>query len=171
MLCSRLCFSQEVLCLGEALFDRIEIGGVGRQEDHVCTDFADCGARGAALVAAEIIENDHITGRECRGEDLFDIGGEGLAVDRTVEDARRIEPVGAQGRDEGERPPMTMRCAALQALATRSPPAQWCHVGLYPSLVDEDQPSGVNPPLMPPPARPPCRYLRTLRLAGQKGFF
>lgn len=151
--------------------DGVEVRAVGRQEDQMRTRLADRGAHGPALVAAEVVDNEDISRRERRGQDLLDIGGECLAVDRTVEDAWRVDPVGAQGGDEGECPPMPMRGAAGQTLTTRPPAPERGHVGLHPGLIDEDEPPGIDPPLMPPPTRPACRDLRALCLAGQQGFF
>ena len=74
-----------------------------------------------------------------RHELLLDIGAEAFAVDRAVEDARRGEPVAAQGAEEGQRAPMAVRRKAAQAIALGSPSAQRRHVGLDPGLIDEDQ--------------------------------
>jgi hypothetical protein len=41
--------------LGEDLFDGIEIGAVGRQEDEVSAFGSDDGAGGLAFVAAEVV--------------------------------------------------------------------------------------------------------------------
>ena len=46
---------------------------------------------------------------------------EALAVDRPVEQAGRGDEIGAQGREEGERPPATMRYTRDQTPAARSP--------------------------------------------------
>jgi hypothetical protein len=54
-------FSQQVRELCEDLFDRIEIGAVGRQEEN-----ARPGAHGASLVTAEIVEDDDIARLERR---------------------------------------------------------------------------------------------------------
>ena len=56
---------------------------------------ADRGAGGLALVRAQIVENDDVAARQGRSEKLFDIGGEQRAVDRSVEDARRLDAVTA----------------------------------------------------------------------------
>ena len=170
-MCAFCGFAEEVFELGEDLLDRVQVRTVGRQEEHVRTGAADCPADGLALVAAEIVEDDYITRHEGGGQDLLDISCEGLAIDRTVEDARRVDPVGTQGGDEGQRSPMPMRRPAWQALAAQAPAPERGPVGLHPGLINEDEPAGGNPPLMPSPACPPARDLRALRLAGQHGFF
>ena len=90
-------------------------------------------------MAAEIVHDDDVAGFENRHELLLDIGAEAFAVDRSVEDARRGEPVAAQGAEEGQRPPVAAGREAAQAIALRPPSAQRRHVGLDPGLVDEDQ--------------------------------
>jgi hypothetical protein len=44
--------------LREDLLDRIEVGAVGRQEDHVRASAPDRGASGLGLVAAQVV-HDH----------------------------------------------------------------------------------------------------------------
>ena len=51
-------------------------------------------ADGWSLVAGEVVHHDHVAGRELGHEHLVDIGLEGVAVDRTVED---------HGRDDARR--------------------------------------------------------------------
>ena len=51
-----------VFDLGEGLFDRVEVGRVGRQEPEMSVGTADGLADGPALVAAEIVEDDEIAG-------------------------------------------------------------------------------------------------------------
>jgi len=59
-------FSEQRLELGEHLLDRVEIGAVRRQEQEMCPDLADRLADGFALVAAQIVEDDDIAGRQRR---------------------------------------------------------------------------------------------------------
>ena len=54
------CFSQQMFELGEDLFDRVEIGAIGRQEEQPCAGSPDRGTNGSALVAAEIIQDDDV---------------------------------------------------------------------------------------------------------------
>jgi len=43
-------------------------------------------------VAAEIVDDDDVTGPEGRDENLLDIGQEAVAVDRSVDDTGGIDP-------------------------------------------------------------------------------
>ena len=47
-------------------------------------------------MAAEIVHDHDVAWLEVWHEDLLDIGEEALAVDRTIEDARRIEAIMAK---------------------------------------------------------------------------
>src|SRR3546814_3419732 len=80
----------------------------------------------------------------CSSDLLANIGQEAFAVDRTVEDARRGEPIAAQGAQEGHGAPVAMRGEAANPLASRPPAAQWGHVGFDPGLVDEHETAGIE---------------------------
>jgi hypothetical protein len=45
------------------------------------------------------------------------------------------------------------------------------HVGLRPGFVDENQPSGGDLVLVPPPLQPPPRDVGAILLAGAEAFF
>ena len=58
---------------------------------------------------------------QLRDEDLLDVGLEGDAVDRAVQNERRDEAAQRQAADECRRFPMAMRNADPQAFATQTP--------------------------------------------------
>jgi hypothetical protein len=111
---ARLSLSDEMFELGEDLFDGIEVGAVGRQEDEAGAFGSDDGAGGLAFAAAEVVQDDDIARREGRGEDLLDIEEEGFAVDRPIDRPRRIDPVVAQRGDEGQGLPTAVGRIGLQ---------------------------------------------------------
>ena len=74
--------------LGKDLFNRVEIGGVGRQEAECGPRALNGGAHGGTLVAAQIVHNDDSARRERGQQTLFDIGQEAGPVDRAIEDTR-----------------------------------------------------------------------------------
>ena len=78
-------------------------------------------AHGCRLVAAEIVHDDDVAGFEHRHELLLDIGPEAFAVDRPIEDARRCEPIAAQGAEEGQRPPVAVRREACAPVRPSAP--------------------------------------------------
>jgi hypothetical protein len=86
-------FAQQGLELGEDVFDWIEIGRVAGQEEQLGASGADQATHGFSLVAAEIVHDDDVTGVEGRHEELFDIGAETGAVNRSVDDAGRSDAV------------------------------------------------------------------------------
>src|SRR6185436_16666639 len=120
------------------------------------------------FVAAEIVRNDDVSGRERWCEDLFDVGEEGLPVHGSVEDKRGSEPAGAQAGYEGRCLPMPVRNRCNQALAPRSAPAQARHGGGCPSLIDEDQPVRIQASLARAPNLACSRDIRPLLLGGMK---
>jgi hypothetical protein len=76
-------FSQQVLELGEDLLDGVEVGRIFWKEEELGPGGADELAHGFAFVAAEIVDDDDVTGAKRRHEDVLDIDPEALAVDRT----------------------------------------------------------------------------------------
>jgi hypothetical protein len=163
--------SEQGFKLGEHLLDRIEIGTVGRQEEKPRADSADGPAHGMALVAAEIVHDDDIAGLERRHEELLDIGFEAFAIDWSIKDARRVDPVVPQGGKECKCLPMPVRRLSAQALASQSPAVGADHVGLGPSLIDEHEAGRINPSLVPFPACSSACDVGPVLLAGQQRFF
>ena len=101
------CFSQQMFELGEDLFDRVEIGAIGRQEEQPCAGSPDRGTNGSAVVAAErstadapgvrrVIQDDDVAWPKRWDENFFDVETEGLAVDRTVENPRSLDAIMAE---------------------------------------------------------------------------
>ena len=159
-----------MLEFGEDLFDRVEIGAVGRQEQQSCADAADRLAHFAAFMAAEIVHDNHVTGLEGRQQKLAHIGEESRAVDRAVQHARGVDPVTAQRRKKGLGPPSTVWRLADEACPTLAPSAQRRHIRLHPGFINENQPGRLNPALILAPLHPPPRDRRTVLFAGERGF-
>jgi len=151
---------------GEHLLDRIEVWTIGRQENEMRAFGADGMAGCFAFVAAEIVEDHDIALGQRRGEDLGGIDGEELAVDGTVDDPRRADPIKTQRGNEGHGLPMAVRHHCVESLASRSPATQRRHVGFDPGLVNEDQPRGVNLVLVRLPALPLAGDVGSIPLGG-----
>jgi hypothetical protein len=132
---------------------------------------ADRFANGFAFVAAEIVHDDDVARQKRWHEDLLDIRQEASAIDRTVKDARRIDPVGAQRCEEGERPPFAERHLGKEAAAPRASSMQARHVGLGPGLVDEDEPRRIELSLVLLPALTPPFDVGPILLGGVQAFF
>jgi len=90
-------------------------------------------------MARKIIHDHDIAGTEFRHQHLLDIGLEGVAVDRAVEDHGRRQAGEAEASDEGRGLPMPLRDAGAQPLALGRPAMEARHVGRRPSLIDEDE--------------------------------
>lgn len=98
-------------------------------------------------MASDVIDDDDVAGAQGRDELLFDVGKEAWAVDRTVKDTRRGEPVTSKRRQEGDGAPLAMRSEADKAFASRPSASERRHVGLDPDLVDEHQTFRIEPNL------------------------
>jgi hypothetical protein len=75
----------------------------------MCASGADCPPDGETFVTAQILHDHDITRRQRRDQHLLDPSQEALANDRPVEHQWRINTVMAQGGEEGQRLPVTVR--------------------------------------------------------------
>lgn len=164
-------FAHQVLEFCKDLLDWIEIGAVGRQEQQPGASATDRLADGGSFVAAQIVHDDDIAGRERGYQALFDIVGEALTVDRLVEHARRVDPVAAERREEGHGAPMAIRDLGMKPLTNRRPAAQRRHVGLGPGFVDEDEARRIKPALIFLPLLASPGDLWPELFGGQHAFF
>ena len=156
---------------GEGLLDRVEVRRVRRQVPEPGAGGSDHLADGGRLVGTEVVHNDDVVLLQHGHELLLDISSEAWAVDRAVEDAGSRDLVAAQGAEESQRSPVTVRREAPQSLAFRPPAAQRRHVGLDPGFVDEDQTPWIEPGLPRSPAPSPAGDVGTGLLKGEQRFF
>lgn len=103
------CGAEKRFELREGLFDRIEVGTVGRQEPEPRADALDRRLHLRLSVHGQIVEDDDIPGVQRRREDLLDVGEKRGIVDRAVEDGGRGQAADAQGGDDGMRLPVPAR--------------------------------------------------------------
>ena len=157
--------------LGERLLDRVQVGGVFGQEEQLRAGAPDGLADGLALVAAQIVHDDDVAGHERWDESVVDIALEAVAVDRAVEQPRRIDAIMAQRRQEGHGFPSPVGDLGIEPVAAWRPPPERRHVGLGPRLVDEDQALRIDPVAILDPLRPASPDVGAVLLAGQHGFF
>jgi len=104
-------------------------------------------------------------------ENLLDIGSKGRAIDGTVEQPWRVDPVVAERCQEGGGLPVAVRDLGGEPHAALRPSPQRRHVGLGPGLVDEDQALGSDAVLILDPLPPSASNVRPVALAGDDAFF
>jgi hypothetical protein len=83
-------------------------------------------------VGAQIVEDHDIARLQRRDEELFDIGVEAFAVDRTVEQAGRFDAVVAQRGEESRGLPAAMRNLVDEGALPSAPSRAGGSVGLGP---------------------------------------
>ena len=159
---------------GERHLDWVQIRTVGREKEEPRPALFEDGFGLLAFVARQVVEDDHVTALERRGQLGFHIGFKDFSVHGTVNDPRSGEAVMAQGRDEGLRSPVTERGLHLQPLPPAGPPPQPCHLGRGPGFVDKDQP--FRAPLHPGlavclPYAPGTNNVSAIGFARQQSFF
>ena len=136
---SGLGLSQEGLELGECHFDRIEIGGVFRQEQEPGAALSQSLCRTRAFMDVQIVQDDDIATPEAWRELRADIGIESGAIHGPLDDPGGNKLIAAQAGDERLCSPLAEGGIGHEPLSLRAAPAQGCHVGLYARLIDEDQ--------------------------------
>ena len=166
-----LAFRSKCLSLAKTCSIGFRSGELRRQEEQprACSSYR--ASYGMRFVAAEIIEHDDVSGVQRRDEDLPDIELEQFAVDRAVDDPRRVDAVMAQGGEEGHGLPMAIGDHRSQSLAARAPAAQRRHVGLHPGLVDEDEAPAIDAVLIGLPAGAFAEDVRPDLLRRHDGFW
>ena len=160
-----------MLELSEELFNWVQIGGVFRQEQKLGACGADEPAYSFALVTAEIIDDHNVPGAKRGEEDFFDIDLKSLAVDRPLEKPWRLDAIVAQRSQERGCIPATVGGLGFESSTARPPSAQGRHVGLGPSLIDEDQALRVDPVLVLGPLCSSSRDVGTVAFASHHAFF
>ena len=91
---------------GPKVFDRIEVGRVGRQKQPRTADRRDQCRRGRRLMEAGVVQHDHAARRQHRQEHLRKIRVHHLRVARARKSQRGDQPaVLAGGHDAGSFPP------------------------------------------------------------------
>jgi hypothetical protein len=77
-----------------------------------------------------------------------DIGFKIFAVDASVEHERRVDAVMPERGQKGERAPVAVRHLVDERQAPGRPAVQPRHVGLGSGLIDEDEPTRIDPSLI-----------------------
>jgi len=77
----------------------------------------------------------------------------------------------AQGGHEGHGLPAAVRYLGFDALTAWCPAPQRRHIGFSPGLIDEHQPSAIDPIPILGPLRPPTGDIGTILLGGNQRLF
>jgi hypothetical protein len=77
----------------------------------------------------------------------------------------------AQSGHGGHDLPAAVRRLGFDALTARRPAPQRRHIGFGPGLMDEHQPSGIDPIPILGPLRPPTGDIGTILLRGNQRLF
>jgi hypothetical protein len=112
-----------------------------------------------------------VAGPENGQENFLDIGPKAHAIDWSLNEPWRIDPVMAQGGQEGHGLPASVRNLGGKSVPARCPSPQRGHVGPGPGLVDEDQPLSFDATLILCPLGSPPRHVGTIAFASRYAFF
>lgn len=119
----------------------------------------------------EIVHYDDVSGMENGDEHFLDIEPEPLAVDRTVDQPRRVNAISPKRCDECHRVPVAERGLLFQPMSACSPSSERRHVGLDPGFIDENKPIRVDPVPRGDPLATPTRHVRAILLDGDQRLF
>jgi hypothetical protein len=163
--------AEERLQFGERLFNRIEVGTVGRQKPDMRADGFNRGADLGLFVHHEVIEHDDIAASQGRHQDLFDVGEKAHIVDRTVEDRRGADPVDRQRGDHRRGLPMATGRVVVQPGAPRTATVAAQEIGGDAALVQKHVLAGVVERQRVMPRAALRGDVRPLLFVGVYGFF
>src|SRR5713226_6224739 len=157
--------------LGEGIFDRIEVGTVGRQiVEFGAADFNSLPDAGN-LVGGQIVHDDDVAMAQGWRQHLLDPGQERFSVHRTVEKHRHNEARKRATADKSDGLPMTVRNSGAAALSFGRPATKARHLRRKAALIDEDQAFGVKIVLAAEPTLARGLHIRARLLAGMGGLF
>lgn len=163
--------SQKGFEFGEEVFDGIEIGRVGGQEEQGGTASFDGLAHAGHLVRTQVVGDDHISRRKGGSEDLANVFQKGRAVHRTVQKPGSAYAIGSQGGNESAGLPMPMGNlvhAAFSFLRAAVSPRQ---IGGNAGFIQKDQLAAFQCGLVLTPLFARRPHVFALLLAGVQRFF
>lgn len=156
---------------GEGIFDRIEIGTVGRQ----IAEFGATGLDGLPdaddLVGGQIVHDNDVAWAQGWRQHLLDPGEEALSVHRPVQKHRCNKARERESADKSDGFPMTVRNGGAATLALWRPATKACHLRRKAALIDKDKVFGVKTVLALDPILARGLYISTLLLAGMGSLF
>ena len=120
---------------------------------------------------AEIVHDDDVARLQRRRQNLLDVSGKALAIDRPVEHAGRNDVVAAQGGEESHGFPVPVRSFGDELSPARRPAVRARHIGFGPGLVEEDEAFWIEPRLEFSPSRAVTRNVRAILFGGEQRFF
>jgi len=143
--------------LGEGIFDRIEIGTVGRQKAEFGATGLDSLPDAGDLVGGQIVHDDDVAWVQGWRQHLLDPSKEALSVHRPVQKHRCNKACKRESADKSDGFPMPVRNGGAATLALWRPATKACHLRRKTALIDKDQVFGGQDRLGPRPnsrARP-----------------
>ena len=157
--------------LGEGIFDRIEVGTVGRQ----IVEFGAAGLNSLPdardLVGGQIVHDDDVAWAQGWRQHLLDPGEEALSVHWPVQKHRRNEARKREAADKGDSLPMTVRNCGAATLASWRPATKPRHLRRKAALVDKNQVFGVKIVLAVDPILARGLHIGARLLAGMGSLF
>lgn len=135
--------AQKRFQFGKGELDRIEVRAIGRQEAQTRPDPFNRCLHLRLFVHRQIVEDDDVTGAQCRDEHLLDVGQEGGIVDRTIEDSGRRQPLDPQRGHHRVRLPMPVGRVIAETQSAGTPAIAAQQIGGDAGFIDEDVPARI----------------------------
>ena len=159
------------LKLCEGVFDRIEVGTVGRQLAEFGTAGFNSLPDTCDFVGGQIVHDDDVVGAQRWRQHLLDPGQKGLSVHRSVEKHRRNEACKREAADKSGGLPMTVRNCGAATLAFGSPATKPRHLRRQAALIDKNQAFGIKIVLAVQPILARGLHIGARLLAGMGSLF
>jgi hypothetical protein len=140
--------------LREGLFDRIEVGTVRREVEGPDVVLGQEIPDGDHFVGGEVVHDNEVTGFQFGDQDLAEVSEEVGSGQGAVDHHRSAEPGQPQAAEEGGGGPAAFGHGIDDALADRSPTVEPGHRRGAEGLVEEDEPTRIDPGPDDVPLRP-----------------
>ena len=162
---------EQTFDLGEDLFDRVEVGAVGRQVDKVHPCAFEALADTGNLVSGQIIDNDNAARLHLGDQAFLQPLAEDHAVHRAWQQVRGEDAIMRQACDKGGCHPVAMWSLGEELSAFVTPAMAARHRGVGAGLIDKDQRTEVEARLGCCPELARQCDIRPVLLGREYGFF
>lgn len=156
---------------GKGHFDRVEIGAVGGQITYRRASGLDEFFDRRHFVRGEVVEDDDVSRVEFGAEHLAQINRENIAIDDSLDEKWRGDPVMAQRGQKGGALPVAVKLRAVAAFSRQGSSVAAGHLGVHARFINEDEPGHVPRGLVRLPLLAFEDKIRPVLFGGARRFF
>ena len=158
--------AEELLDLGPALLDGIEVGGIRRQIAKLGSALLNQITHALHFVSGQIVHHHDVAGLELRAQHLFDVSQEDVTIGGRFDGHDGDPSRGTHGTQHGKRSPVPSGCAFGDSLSADATPVTSRHLRRDAAFVQKYQPFRVDLAGLFAPEAAPDLTVRGVLLGG-----